>query len=266
MQLHSVILGDPTEQHDLLILHGLYGSSSNWRSLGLKYAQVRRVHLLDLRNHGRSPWHEQHDYIQLADDISRYVRSHGIEKYDLLGHSMGGKTAMAQALAQPSQLNKLIVADISPIRYFDNEHDAYIAAMNKTLEAAPSNRNEAEDELARYIQNSAIRQFFLQNFTLEENENGIIVAKWRINLQAIETNLSHILDFPLEQLAQNQFHGPTLFVYGERSDYVQDAHHEQIVRLFPDAIIEPIADASHWLHAEKPNEFYQATEQFLQSS
>lgn len=264
MQLHSVILGESSQHNDLIIMHGLYGSSSNWRSLGNQYATTRRVHLIDLRNHGRSPWYNEHNYLAMSDDIAHYVLSHDLMKYDLLGHSMGGKVAMANALMNPQHVGKLIVADISPIHYVDNEHELLIAAMKQTLTHHPQNRNEADSAMSHYIQNPALRQFFLQNLVIDSSTDGVTKARWRLNLDILESHLPQILGFPLNQLPNEPFNAPALFIHGARSDYVLPQHHKDIYHLFPSAQITTIDNASHWLHVQKPDEFLHITQQFLE--
>ena len=242
----------------LVILHGLFGSASNWRSLSRQLGEVHPVHVLDLRNHGVSPHHPSMTYPDLASDVLEYLDDKVDGPVVIIGHSMGGKAAMHLALSQGQRLVGLIVVDIAPVI---NQHDFdnLFEAMTELDTSSIQRRSEAEEALGRRVPEQALRQFLLQN--LVRADTGY---RWRINLQAIASNMDAILDFPLPDQWQ-PFQGPTLFIRGEQSTYICDEHETVIHELFPNARLVTIKNAGHWLHAEQPQRFFKEVGGFLES-
>ncbi|NIW86825.1 MAG: alpha/beta fold hydrolase [Gammaproteobacteria bacterium] len=240
----------------LLVMHGVFGSGTNWRSITKALAADRRVFTLDLRNHGSSPHAEHMDYRSMAEDVGAFMERQGLERAALLGHSMGGKTAMQLALSAPGRVECLIVVDIAPVTT-EEDHAPYIAAMqNMDLEHL-TRRSDAEAELAAVIPEPGARSFLLQNLV---NEGGRF--RWRLNLDAIEACLPELADFP-DPAVDAQYTGPTLFVRGATSSYVRGEHAALIERLFPRAEIRSVDGAGHWVHVDKPREFLALVRDFL---
>ncbi len=237
------------ESRPLLIAHGLYGSARNWGVIGKKLAEDRQVVTVDMRNHGASPWYPTHSYEDMADDLAGVIASVG--KVDLLGHSMGGKAAMLAAL-RGAPVGKLIVADIAPVAYAHSQL-VYIHAMRAVNLEMIRSRAEADEQLKPRVEDPTVRSFLLQSLDMGEK-------RWRLHLDALEAEMPKIMDFPL---SKNRFEGPTLFLSGGRSEYVQREHRPKIKGMFPAAQFAKIPDAGHWLHAEKPRQFMAAVRAFL---
>ncbi len=240
----------------LVVLHGLFGAKRNWATIAKALAPRHRVLTVDLRNHGASPWDAVHDYPALAGDVARFIHTHVGGPAAVLGHSMGGKAAMVLALEEPDLVERLIVVDIAPAPSRTTLIDALQAMKNVPL-ATCTRRTEAETALAESIPDPAVRAFLVQNVTT--GPNGLA---WAVNLEALERNFPAIVGFP-DVAAGRTFTGPTLFVVGERSDYVRPEHHAVIRRLFPAATIEVVAGAGHWVHAEAPDAFLAVLSGFL---
>jgi esterase len=238
------------------ILHGLFGSGRNWRSVGQHLAARHRVLAFDLRNHGASPWADGMSYGEMVEDLRASLRAHDIEHAALLGHSMGGKVAMLTALLHPGEVDRLVVVDIAPAVNPPGLL-AYIRAMRAVDLAGVARRAEVDVRLAMAIPDPAERAFLLQNLMIGEG-----AAHWRLNLEAIEREFPHIVGFP-DLPASTAYSGPTLFVGGARSNYIQPAHEPVIRRLFPQTRILHIKGAGHWVHAEQPQAFVQTVAPFL---
>lgn len=235
----------------VVILHGLLGSSSNWRSIARRLAERHRVFVLDLPNHGDSPHVDHMSYPAMAKDVSAFLDEHGIDSATLIGHSMGGKTAMRLALDSPRRVDRLVVVDIAPT-VSEHDHVPVLHAMACLDMARITRRSDAEQMLAADVADAGMRQFLLQNLT--STAEGFA---WRINLDGIENSLANLLDFPLDADAQ-PFTGAALFLRGGQSDYVLPKDETVIRRLFPRAEIVTIEGAGHWLHAEQPAAFLRA--------
>lgn len=240
----------------LVVLHGLFGSSANWRRIARALASRHHVFALDARNHGASPWADDMHYTTLAEDVGAFIAERGLEQAAVLGHSMGGKTAMMLALTQAAVVERLIVVDIAPVRY-RHSHGDLIAAMRGVALEGVRRRADAEAQLRDRVPNDAVRGFLLQN--LVQHEGGL---HWRINLPALDAAVHELVDFPAPA-AGARYVGPTLFVHGTLSDYVLPQHGGVIRALFPAAEIVGIIGAGHWLHAERPDAVLQAIETFL---
>src|SRR5215469_8243422 len=240
------------------ILHGLFGSGRNWRSIAQQLAAGHRVLTFDLRNHGTSPWGERMSYGEMVEDLRTSLRARGIAHTALLGHSMGGKVAMLTALLYPAEIDRLVVVDIAPA---PNPPAllAYVRAMRAADLRGVTRRGDVDARLAETVHDPAERGFLLQNLIIDEG-----TARWRLNLDAIEVEFPEIVGFP-PLPAGTAYRGPTLFVAGAHSDHIRPEHEPVIRRLFPQAEITRIEGAGHWVHAEQPQEFLRTVEAFLSS-
>lgn len=237
----------------IIILHGFFASSRNWRQIAQKLAVKFHVYVPDMRNHGVSAHHPLMDYPSMTADLLRFMDEQGLETVNLLGHSMGGKIAMWLALTSPNKLKKLVVADIAPVSY-KHSFDNTVQALKALLLAEISNRKQAETLLAAAIPELSYRQFLLQNLILKDGKYC-----WRVDLEIFQRMAHHIAAFPdAEHLPA--FSGNALFIAGGDSDFVQL---EDINSLFPDAAFSTIADAGHWLHVQQPDAFMAQVEDFL---
>lgn len=244
LTLEAQVMGDGPP---LVILHGLFGSARNWGAITRRLADIRQVHALDLRNHGASPWNESMTYADMAEDVADYMESRGLMPADILGHSMGGKTAMVLALSRPELIERLIVVDIAPVTYTRESYPAYLQAMQGLDLAHLHRRTDADAALAPVIQDDTLRAFLLQNLVSEQGQ-----FRWRINLAGIARNLPDVVAFPSFDAS---FPGPTTFLAGERSDYLRPRDEPAIRRLFPASQLIEIGQAGHWPHAEQPDRF-----------
>jgi esterase len=252
MKLFSKIMG---EGEPLLILHGVFGSGDNWSTLGRKWSENYQVHLIDARNHGHSDHSDVFSYEVMADDLLEYMDAHQLGKANVLGHSMGGKVSMLFAVYNPERVERLIVADIAPKAYKPHHQEILEALGSLKLDELKS-RGEAEDAFA--IKEEGTRQFLLKS--LHWKEKGKLA--WRFNLPIIAQEIERVGDaLP----GQAVFYGPTYFVRGGKSWYVEDDDFEVIRQHFPEVEFETIKGAGHWLHAEKPKEFFEAVSAFLES-
>lgn len=238
----------------LLLLHGLFGSGSNWKSHARELAEHYRVLLPDLRNHGHSPHAPSMDYRVMADDVVNLLDAEGVHEIALIGHSMGGKVAMTLALTWPERVAALVVGDIAPVAYAPHLHD-YVAAMRHLPLANIRSRAEADRALAHDIGEANVRHFLLTN--LERCSKGY---RWRIPLAILADQMPLLEGFP--ELTAS-FSGPSLFVQGGRSHYVTKAHHKLIRQRFPETEFTCIAEAGHWLHVETPERFAELLDEFL---
>ena len=253
--LHSKILG---EGQPFIILHGFLGMSDNWKTLGTQYSENGfQVHLIDQRNHGKSFHSEEFNYDLLSDDVINYMDHHNIDSAYVMGHSMGGKTAMQLATSHPERVTKLIVADIAP-KYYPPHHDFIFNGLSHLDFDQISDRREADDELAKHIKVKGIRQFLLKNLYWVKKEK----LGFRFNFDVLKNRMEEIG----ENIFPNAIYdGPTLFLRGDRSEYIQPYDFAEIKRHFPNAQIETIDKAGHWLHAENPKQFYEKSFSFLNS-
>lgn len=240
----------------LLVLHGLFGSAGNWRSVARELGRQRRVYTLDLRNHGDSPHAPAMDYDSMAGDLLAFMQREGLERAAVLGHSMGGKAAMRFALTHPERVERLVVVDVAPAAS-EEDHSPLIDAMQNLDLSGLQRRSDADDALAASIPESGVRMFLLQN--LVADDGGF---RWRIHLDAIERGLPDIRGWP-DTPAGAAYAGPVLFVRGGRSSYVRDEHEAVIRKLFPDVRLVSVAQAGHWVHADQPARFVEVVRDFL---
>ena len=262
LPLHHQIIGAPplagaVEAPPLLMLHGLFGSASNWRTVGRQLASRRAVLAADLRNHGASPWCDTMTYAEMAADVLSLLDRLAYPRVDLLGHSMGGKVAMVFALRYPQRVRRLVVVDMAPAVY-PPRLLSYVHAMQAVDLSRGATRSQVDRQLARDIAPPAVRAFLLQN--LRRTDAG---WRWRVNLAALGAQMPVISGFPDAVAQETVFTGHSLFVYGEQSDYVRPPLHARIEALFPLARLHSIAAAGHWVHAEQPDALLSAVERFL---
>lgn len=251
--LHSKIVGSGKP---LTILHGFLGMSDNWKTLGTQYAENGfEVHLIDQRNHGRSFHAETFNYDVLAADLKNYFDHHQLKKAIIIGHSMGGKTAMQFACDFSEVTHKLLVADIAP-KYYPPHHHEIINGLNALNLEEINSRGAADTALSQHISNPGIRQFLLKNlYWIEKGQLG-----FRFNLPVLSSKMDEIG----ENISSTaNYDGAVLFLRGDRSEYVTQNDLESIKQSFPKATIETIDNAGHWLHAENPQQFFEKSMQFF---
>lgn len=252
MQLHFQSYG---HGGPLIILHGLFGSLENWHSMSQRLGAEFQVFALDQRNHGRSPHAAEMNYQLMAEDLKGFVMGQHLSTIHLLGHSMGGKTAMIFALNYPDLVEKLIVVDIAP-RPYAAEHLDILKAL-VALDLSPfKTRKEMESQLADSIPSAAVRQFLLKN--VKRDTDGAYY--WQMNLRSIEANYDRLNE---AISSESSFDKPTLFIRGERSDYVRGEDLPLIRKLFPRSEFCDIAGAGHWVHADAPEAFLRKVREFL---
>jgi pimeloyl-ACP methyl ester carboxylesterase len=228
----------------LVIAHGLFGSGRNWGVIARRLAEGRQVFSVDMRNHGDSPWSDDHSYAALAEDLAG-VAPH---PFDVVGHSMGGKAAMMLALTQPEAVRSLVAVDIAPVAYGHTQ-----MPLIEAMQAADLSRIERRSDVPLEVEDDATRAFLLQSCDVAER-------RWRLNLGALAANMESLVGWPD---AEGRFDGPALFLRGGASPYVRDESLPAIRRLFPAARVETIEGAGHWLHAERPREVETAIRRFL---
>ena len=228
----------------IVILHGLFGALDNWQTIAKQLAEQYTVYIVDHRTYGRSPHRDEMNYRLMAEDLKEFMESHWMYKAHIVGHSMGGKTAMQFALEYPDMVDKLVVIDIAPKKYEDGHTDIFEALMGLDLEKMES-RDEADDLLRKSIKDYGVRQFLLKN--LSRSRNGGF--QWKLNLPVI---YDHYPDILAATTGDRPFEGRALFVKGSLSPYIQPEDEAKILELFPNARIETVTNAGHWVHAEAP--------------
>lgn len=240
----------------LIILHGLFGQSDNWNTLAKQISeQGFEVYTVDQRNHGLSPHSTTWDYPSMSADIEELMENLVLEKCILMGHSMGGKTAMQFALEHGDLLDKLIVVDMAP-KYYPPHHQAVIEGLQAVDFTKIQTRKEAENILSMYIDDAGTKQFLLKNIFWKDD--GIM--DWRFNLNVIQQKIEN-----MGKAIQTDSHCevPTLFIRGETSTYIEDTDLPVIKDIFPRSYVETIKDAGHWVHAEQPQAFFKAVMSFI---
>ncbi len=253
--LHSKILG---QGKPLLILHGFLGMLDNWKTLGNEFASRGfQVHLIDQRNHGKSFHSELFNYELLANDIKHYINHHNLSRVSIIGHSMGGKTAMFFAIAYPELINRILIADIAP-KYYPPHHDYILEGLSAIDFNRLKSRKEADEILSGYVTDAGTRQFLLKNlYRISKDQFA-----FRFNLQALIKNVENIGQaLPPDAV----YPGDVLFLRGSRSDYIKDEEIPSLKQHFPNAKIDTIDHAGHWLHADNPMDFFSKAFAFLSS-
>ena len=244
-------LGSP-----IIILHGLFGSSDNWLTLGKILGETHRVYMLDARNHGQSPRSEIFDYNSMAADLKEFMDDHSIINPILIGHSMGGKTVMQFALNYPDSFSKMIVVDIAP-KFYPVHHTMILQGLATVDLKTLKSRTEANDVLKRFEENEGVRQFLLKNLWRNPEKNNEF--DWRLNVPVIAKNID-VIGFELSN--EKAVEKPVLFIRGSESHYIQDEDERKIWELFPDYELITIEEAGHWVQADKPKEFLQIVQRF----
>jgi esterase len=240
----------------VLILHGLFGSGTNWISVAKRLADRFHVYTLDLRNHGDSPHATSMDYRDMVGDVAAFMDAHGLGACRIVGHSMGGKTAMALALLEPERVERLCVVDIAPVDYA-HDYEAILTALSQIDLEAIQGRADVDAALAASLTDPELRSFLLQNL---RRRHG--VWAWRIDLQAIAAQIDVITGWPWFP-PEVMYRGPTLFIAGEHSGHLGPEHEALIHARFPSAVVTRIADAGHWVHAESPRAFQRLLDDFF---
>ncbi len=240
----------------MIIMHGLFGSCDNWLTQAKLFAQDYHVFTIDQRNHGLSPHSDDFDYTFMVKDLVEFIDDHQLHNPIIIGHSMGGKTAMNFAIAHPDKLDRLIVVDIAP-RSYNLEHYTIADGLNAITIDSLTSRNEADEQLARFVPEADVRQFLLKNLQ-RKPEGGF---SWKINLKVITAKLSNV---GVDLHYKGTFDKPTLFIKGNRSNYIKDSDANLILQYFPQAKLEGM-DTGHWVQAEKPQEFVTLVHNYLQA-
>ena len=248
--LNYMTFGDE-KSSPVMIVHGLYGSGRNWGVIAKRLSDQFFVITVDLRNHGDSPWLDTHNYHVMADDLVEVINSLNI-KPNIIGHSMGGKAAMVLALKRPNLVRNLIIADIAPVKY-EHDQSQFIEAMQKVDLSKVEKRSDATLALSKFVEDKSLQNFFTQSLNIK-------AKRWKLNLKVLRSEMSEILSFPK---IESEFSGHSLFLKGEKSDYIKSEHRKLIKSLFTKARFATFKEAGHWLHAEKPREFESAARLFF---
>lgn len=253
MILHTEITG---QGQAIVLIHGLFGSYENLGVIARALADQWQVINMDMRNHGRSDWHDNMSYPLMAEDVRETLDHLGLHQVMLLGHSMGGKIAMEFALRYPERVSKLILADISPVQN-KPRHLEILAALDSIELDSLESRQQADQQLAMTLQETGVRQFLLKSLYKDQDK-----FRWRFHLKALIANYPQILEAPV---SQGPYPGPVLFIKGGDSDYLLPEHQATIQHLFPHSKAKVIMGTGHWLHAEKPVAFAKIVTDFLLS-
>ncbi len=241
----------------MVILHGLFGQSDNWNTLAKQFAEKGfRVFTVDQRNHGLSPHSDLWTYNHMAEDLKEFIDEHGLDKPVLLGHSMGGKTVMYFNYLYPNVAGKVIICDIAA-RAYPPHHNEVLKALHSVDFNEVKTRKDAEHVLGLHISDFGTKQFLLKNIYWKDTENNVM--DWRFNLKVISDNYDNI------SFSVPEYHStlPCLVVKGSRSNYICADDEAEFRKRYSDVRIVSIDGAGHWVHAEKPKEFYEAVMSFL---
>ena len=255
MMLNVTVTGEDSSQPPVLLAHGLFGSGKNLGGLARRLAETRRVVAVDMRNHGDSFHDPDHSYAALAGDLAEVIGAEG-GRADVVGHSMGGKSAMMLALTQPALVRKLVVLDIAPYAY-SHSQTGLIDAMEAVDLDGLKLRSAADRLLAEHVAEPGVRAFLLQSLDLKADP-----PRWKFNLPALRDQMPLLVGWP-KDARPGGFDGPALFLAGAESDYCSPAAVEAIRRYFPQAQVRFFAGAGHWLHADRPAETAEAVADFL---
>jgi pimeloyl-ACP methyl ester carboxylesterase len=240
----------------LIILHGLFGSADNWIPIAKRLENIRKVYMVDQRNHGQSPHHPNFNYDCMLDDLYTFIEQHNLDTPDILGHSMGGKVAMNFAVKYPDDLAKLIVVDIGP-KFYPIHHDVLLEGLKDIDIKKINSREKADAELADYVESITIRKFLLKNL-----KRTAVGYDWKMNLDVIYDQIANVGE-GLKSI--DRFNHDTLFIRGGMSNYILDEDLNAIKVHFPKYALETIPETSHWVHSEKPEELSDILNNFLLS-
>jgi len=252
MELNYKVYGDIGE--DVIILHGLLGSLDNWQTIAKALSETYRVWVIDQRNHGRSPHSDQMSYDVLAADLLEFMARHDMEHAHIVGHSMGGKVAMAFALEHGDKTGQLIVVDIAPV-WYEGDHIPILEAMMAVPLKDMTERSQVETFLEGRIRSTAVRQLMLKN--LGRDQDGFF---WKPDVQVLFREYRKLMDFDTHG---KTFSGKTSFIRGEKSDYIHPADFSAYQAIFPAAQLYTIPDAGHWIHADQPQAFLKLLQELL---
>ncbi|MDR2123012.1 MAG: alpha/beta fold hydrolase [Flavobacteriaceae bacterium] len=252
--LHSKIYEKPGTV-PILIFHGLFGMLDNWATLGKKFSETHEVHLLDLRNHGRSFHCEEMDYTSMSEDIVNYMKFRHLPKAILLGHSLGGKAVMECSVKHPDLVEKLIVVDIAPKAY-PPHHQAIIKALESVDFSQVKDRKDVEKILSQYIRETGIIQFLMKNIYRTDDHH----FAFRFNLKVLSRQYNQLIN---KSISHGKYSEPTLFISGEKSNYILKEDEFYIHQQFPQGKLITIPDAGHWVQADNPTGFYESVHEFL---
>ncbi|MHA7108947.1 alpha/beta fold hydrolase [Sunxiuqinia elliptica] len=254
----------------IVIVHGLYGSSDNWLTVGKKLGLNYHVYLIDQRNHGRSPNADSHTYENMTEDLAAFFEEHQIEKATVIGHSMGGKTAMFFAAEYPEKVEKLIVADIAPKNYLDLQeksqyylHQHILESLKEVRQQQYESREEIADFLRLKLDNESLVLFLLKNVYRNKETHKF---DCRINVDVLYDYLDEVISGVNYRWLEDRMpilNYPVLFIKGEKSPYISDEDVQRIREIYPEVQFENIPNAGHWLHAEQPQLFMEALERFI---
>ena len=254
MSLHRTELGDSGSR--VVFCHGLFGQGKNWTQVAKSLSADHRVLLLDMPNHGHSPWTETFDYLELADLVAAEL---GDEPVALVGHSMGGKIAMCLTLRHPELVERLAVVDIAPVAYDSGrEFIGYTQTMRGLDLTALERRSQADEAMAPAVPDPGVRSFLLQN--LRRTDDG---WHWQPHLELLGEHMAELAGWPGDRLGEASYDGPVLWVGGARSDYITDEHAPEMDRRFPRNRRVLIKGAGHWVHSERPAIFLEVLRRFL---
>ena len=256
--LHSKIYGQEKNGTPLLVFHGLFGMLDNWGSFGKEFGELFPTHILDLRNHGKSFHSDEMNHQVLAEDILNYMNFHGIEKANLLGHSLGGKAVMTFAISFPEKVEKLIVVDIAPKAY-PPHHQGIIKALQSVNFNEVNSRQEVEEVLQQYIPEKSVIQFLTKNLYWTEDKK----LNWRFNLTTLAEKYT---EFVSNAIKFGKFEDETLFIAGAKSNYILPQDGLLLRQQFPKYRLITIDNAGHWVQAENPKDFNEAVKKFLSKS
>ncbi|MEZ5278608.1 MAG: alpha/beta fold hydrolase [Opitutaceae bacterium] len=240
----------------MVILHGLLGSSRNWQTVGRELSDSYHVCALDFRNHGESPWRDEHTYDLMVEDVMTWMDHHEVGASVIMGHSMGGKVAMRMACRHPERVSSLIAVDIAP-RAYPSTHLLEFEAMHALRLDRVESRTGAEEMMKSLVEDWGLRKFLLTN--LERGKDGRF--SWKVNITAIEEGMSILEDEPLGE--DDSFSGPTLFLLGGKSGYFRSSDEVKARKHFPGATIVRIAEAGHNPHFETRESFVEEVRRFL---
>jgi len=238
-----------------IILHGLFGLSDNWQTIGKQLSEQFEVFLVDLRNHGLSPHSEEWNYKVMSEDVYELIHDNNLNHVILMGHSMGGKTAMQFSSVYEELLDKLIVVDIAPKKYAETQEDVVKALTSVDLNIV-SSRKQVEDKLEERIKDFGTRQFLLKNLFWKDEK-----LAWKFNLDVIARELNNVAEgFDANN---KSIEIPTLFIRGDRSNYITKEDESEIKSIYPQAEIVTVPNAGHWVHAENPKGFLEEVLAFV---
>jgi len=254
--LHTTSMGESGQP--LVFLHGLFGQGRNWGQIGKAFADRHRVLLVDLPHHGRSPWADRFDFLEIADQVGGLMSAD--EPVALVGHSMGGKVAMALALRHPELVERLCVVDVAPVTYDHmEEFEGYIEAMQGLDLGSLAQRGDADAALAEAVPSTTVRSFLLQNLRRQGD-----TWRWQVNLEVLGEDLETVGAWPEDRLdGSSPYDGPVLWVGGERSHYVREEYADTMDRWFPRNRRVTVKGAGHWVHSEQPEVFVEVLRRFL---